>query len=158
MNVTFACPHCGQAARLEFTAESDVLECPKCAQQVRIPQAARGGVRLRRCLVCPSTDLYIRKDFPQRLGVAFVAIGILGSSVAWFYTRIYWTFGILFATALVDVVLYRLVGDALMCYRCHAQYRGIDEMHEHGAFDLETHERYRQQAARTSDQTKLMSK
>ena len=151
MNVTFACPHCDQTARRELTAESDVLKCPHCQGQVQIPADAWDAARLRRCLVCPSTDLYVRKDFPQRLGVALVAIGIVGSSIAWAYTRIYWTFGILFGTALVDVVLYALVGDALMCYRCHAQYRGIEEMDEHSAFNLETHERYRQEAARTSD-------
>ena len=41
-----------------------------------------------------------------------------------------------------------LVGDALMCYRCQAQYRGVAEMDSHGAFDLETHERHRQLNAR----------
>jgi hypothetical protein len=153
MNITFACPHCDEPARLEFSAKSDVLECPNCRQQIRIPEDAWEGDRLRRCLVCPSSDLYVRKDFPQILGVSLVAIGILGSSVAWAYAMIYWTFGILFATALADVILYALVGDALMCYRCHAQYRGLAEFDEHGAFDLETHERYRQQAARTIART-----
>jgi len=92
--------------------------------------------------------LFIRKDFPQRVGVVLVAIGIIGSSIAWYYANVYWTFGILFATALIDVVLYLMVGDALMCYRCHAQYRSVEEMETHGEFELETHEKYRQLAAR----------
>jgi hypothetical protein len=83
--------------------------------------------------------------------VALVGIGIVGSSIAWFYTNLMWTFGILFATALVDVLLYALVGDALMCYRCDAQYRGVEEIESHGQFDLETHEKYRQLAARMND-------
>jgi hypothetical protein len=58
------------------------------------------------------------------------------------------TFAILFATALVDLVLYIVVGDALLCYRCGAQYRNVEQMEEHSGFNLETHERYRQQAAR----------
>ena len=153
MNITFACPHCDQSARLHFAAESDVLECPHCRQQIRVPEDAWEDGRLQRCLLCPSTDLYVRKDFPQRLGVSLVVMGILGSSVAWAYTLIYWTFGILFATALADVILYSMVGDALMCYRCHAQYRGLAELSEHSAFNLETHERHRQQAARTSART-----
>ena len=90
----------------------------------------------------------MRKDFPQRLGVLLVVIGVVGSSIAWYFGRIYWTFGILFATALADVLLYLLVGDALMCYRCGAQYRGAEDMESHGGFDLETHEKYRQLAAR----------
>ena len=106
---------------------------------------------MRRCLVCPSTDLYVRKDFPQRVGVALVGMGIVGSSIAWYYCNLYWTFGILFATALVDVLLYAVVGEALMCYRCDAQYRGVDEIESHGQFDLETHEKYRQLAARMKE-------
>ncbi len=150
MNVTYACPKCDQADRAHFAGESQSLACTHCGQEFAIPPGALTGEQLSRCLVCPSTDLYIRKDFPQRLGVTLVAIGVLGSSVAWYYSAIYWTFGILFATALADVLLYSLVGNALMCYRCHAQYRGVQEMELHGAFDLETHERYRQLAARTS--------
>jgi hypothetical protein len=113
-----------------------------------VPQDAVDGDRVQRCLVCPSTDLFVRKDFPQRLGVLIVAVGIIGSSIAWYHAHLLWTFGILFATALVDVLLYTLVGDALMCYRCQAQYRGVAEMDSHGLFDLETHEKHRQLNAR----------
>ncbi|HEY2761947.1 MAG TPA: hypothetical protein VGI75_14420, partial [Pirellulales bacterium] len=59
-----------------------------------------------------------------------------------------WTFGILFATALVDVALYLIVPNALMCYRCGAMYRGAAEIDSHGSFNLETHERHRQQKIR----------
>jgi hypothetical protein len=44
--------------------------------------------------------------------------------------------------------LYQLVGFALVCYRCHAHYRGVRGLDSHAPFRLETHERYRQQAAR----------
>ena len=39
------------------------------------------------------------QDFPQRIGVALVGVGIVGSSIAWYYSNLLWTFGILFATA-----------------------------------------------------------
>lgn len=151
MNITFACPHCDQAARLQLTSASRQLVCPSCHQETVIPPGAISGQRITRCLVCPSTDLYVRKDFPQRLGVALVAIGVIGSSIAWAKAQLFWTFAILFATALVDLGLYLVVGNALMCYRCHAQYRSVDQMDAHPAFDLETHERYRQLAARMND-------
>jgi hypothetical protein len=76
----------------------------------------------------------------------------VGSSIAWAYSHLLLTFGTLFATALIDVVLYLIVPNALMCYRCSAQYRGLLGLENHGAFNLETHERYRQQAARLSAQ------
>lgn len=152
MNVTFSCPKCDHAQRVHFSADSQSIDCSHCKQPLRLPERAVVGQRVCRCIVCPSTDLYVRKDFPQRLGVALVVAGILGSCVAWYYTAIYWTYGILFGTALIDVVLFTIVGNALMCYRCHAQYRGVQEMESHGAFSLETHERYRQLTARTSEQ------
>ena len=148
MNVTYTCPQCEETARSDFDAVSTRITCPWCAHAVDIPPAAVHGREITRCLVCPSTDLYVRKDFPQRLGVLLVAIGVVGSSIAWAYVNVFWTFAILFATALADLGLFLIVGNALMCYRCHAQYRGVEQMDVHGAFDLETHERYRQMAAR----------
>ncbi len=148
MNATFSCPRCNQPARLEVEPGASELRCPHCQQAIRIPPDAFDGATLTRCLVCPSTDLFVRKDFPQRLGVGLVVVGIVASSIAWGYSLPIWTFAILFATALADVVLYAVVPDALMCYRCHAQYRSVPGQERHGAFDLETHERHRQQVAR----------
>jgi hypothetical protein len=103
---------------------------------------------LPRCLVCAGDDLYVRKDFPQRAGVAIVLIGFLLSSVAWYFYLIYWAFGILFFFAAIDLALWLSMGECLVCYRCHAQFRGWQTT---GAtpFHLETFERYRQVAART---------
>jgi hypothetical protein len=129
-------------------AESDHLVCPRCRQQIKIPAGAVDGRQIHRCLVCPSTELYARKDFPQRLGVALVVAGFIGSSIAWAQYQVLWSFAILFGTALLDLVLYIVMGESLTCYRCHAQYRGCEEIERHGGFDLETHERYRQSAAR----------
>ena len=151
MNVTFACPHCEATSRSEFTQDTQQLPCIHCEKVIAIPKQAVEGKRVCRCLVCPSTELYVRKDFPQRIGVALVGVGIIGSSIAWYHADLMWTFGILFATALIDVLLYALVGDALMCYRCNALYRGAEDMDSHGAFDLETHERFRQRAARVGN-------
>ena len=110
-----------------------------------------------RCLVCSSTELFIRKDFSQRLGVTIVVAGIVVSSVFWEYRMPYWTYGVLFATALIDVVLYFTVGNVLQCYRCQAQYRGVPGSENHGGFDLETHEKYRQQRARLAERAKTSS-
>lgn len=124
--------------------------CPHCQQAIGFPPGAFDGETLTRCLVCPSTDLFVRKDFPQRLGVGLVALGIVGSSIAWGYGLPVMTFAILVGTALADVALYLIVPDALMCYRCSAQYRSVPGQERHGAFSLETHERHRQQLARTA--------
>jgi hypothetical protein len=150
MHVTYACQSCDAALRQDFDDSTSALACAHCQQQIKLPPGAVEGHQVRRCLVCPSHDLYVRKDFPQRLGVLLVAVGIVGSSIAWYHQSLAWTFGILFATALADVLLFTLVGNALMCYRCGALYRGVAEMDSHGQFNLETHEKYRQLAARTA--------
>jgi hypothetical protein len=148
MNVTYTCPECQQTARATISAESTRLVCPCCEQPIQIPSSAITDTRINRCLVCPSTELFARKDFPQRLGVALVAIGFIGSSIAWANYQVLWSFAILFGTALIDLVLYLVMGESLTCYRCHAQYRGFEDIELHGGFDLETHERHRQLVAR----------
>lgn len=144
MNITFTCPHCARDVRLNVPEHDGALVCPECHEPTRLPPGAVEDSRLSRCLVCPSVDLFLRKDFPQRLGVGMVVLGVVGSSIAWGYGWPIITFGILFATALLDVILYMVVPNALMCYRCGAQYRQVVGLDQHGAFDLEIHERHRQ--------------
>ena len=61
MNVTFACPRCDGSGRVEVASTEDGLDCPHCQQRIMFPPDAFEDGQLRRCLVCPSTDLYVRK-------------------------------------------------------------------------------------------------
>ena len=153
MHVSFACPTCQRFARAALSNDISEFGCPNCGQQIKVPSGALSNDQIHRCLVCPSTELYARKDFPQRLGVGLVIAGFIGSSIAWANYQVLWSFAILFGTALIDLVLYLVMGESLTCYRCHAQYRGFEQIERHGGFDLETHERYRQMAARLSGRT-----
>lgn len=148
MQLRFVCSRCEQPATIAVSADDSFIKCPHCHLQTTPPADAWDEGRLQRCLVCPSSDLFVRKAFPQRLGLAIVVLGFGVSCITWFF---YWTtltFAVLFATALADFVLYLVVGEALVCYRCHAEYRQLSSPPQHAAFNLETHERYRQQAAR----------
>jgi hypothetical protein len=148
MQVLFRCPRCEQTSRGEVAEGTSRFSCGHCGGQLDVADEALSGDGLNYCLVCHSRDLFVRKDFPQRLGVLIVVLGFILSAVAWYYYRIGLAFGILFAMAGIDVLLYLLVGEALVCYRCHTHYRGLTHDNRHGTFDLETHERYRQLAAR----------
>ncbi len=150
MNVTFACPRCEQTCVREASAEQSGLRCPHCQLEIAQPPDAFQDGRLDRCLVCPSTDLFVRKDFPQRLGVAIVVVGFAISCVTWYFYLTYLTFAVLLATALVDFALFAIVGESLTCYRCGAQYRQVEGLKNYSGFNLETHERYRQESARLS--------
>jgi ribosomal protein L37AE/L43A len=154
MNVVFVCPECGQRAVATSVEQGEAFPCSQCGSQLAVPAAAivpseaDGPPRLTRCLVCPSTELFVRKNFPQRLGVGIVVAGLGLSCVSWAYHELLITFAILFSTALLDVMLFFLVPECLTCYRCGARYTGPGITERFGGFNLETHEKYRQQAAR----------
>lgn len=156
MRITYACPACHATTSLDRVEERTALDCPACGAGLAVQPGllewrTEGGgrrARLRRCLVCPSGELFARKDFPQRLGVGIVVVGFAASCVTWGMRLLVPTFAILFATALVDVVLYLFMPECLVCYRCGARYRGDGVCDDAGGFDLETHERHRQAAAR----------
>ncbi len=165
MRITYACPACSATVSLDRVETLEVLDCPHCSARLPVPEhaiawsapgggAARPGegrARLARCLVCPSRELFARKDFPQRLGVGIVVVGFAASCVTWGMRLLVPTFAILFATALIDVLLYFFMPECLTCYRCAARYRGDGVTDDHGGFDLETHEKHRQGLARTRE-------
>lgn len=148
MNVTFRCTHCDHTVQADVPAPGGQLACPKCQTSWTVDAAALTEGKLWQCLVCPSRELFIRKDFSQAAGVGIVVVGFLISSIFWAYRMPLWTYGVLFITALIDVVLYVAVGNLLQCYRCQAQYRQVPGLENHGGFDLETHEKHRQQKIR----------
>jgi hypothetical protein len=154
MNVTFRCPQCDQTVRADHAPHQTEIVCPACKAKWRIADQAIEGGEVKQCFICPSTELFIRKDFSQSLGVIIVVIGIVVSSVFWAYHMPIWTYAVLFTTALIDVVLYLTVGSVLQCYRCQAQYRDVPGLEKYGGFDLETHEKHRQQRIRLAQQTK----
>jgi hypothetical protein len=157
MNVTFLCPSCDQTVHVRLALDAPELHCPACNRSWAVPQEAVSGGSIAHCLICPSKELYVRKDFSQKLGVAIVVIGVIVSSIFWAWRMPLWTYGVLFATALIDVVLYLTVGNLLQCYRCQTQYREVPGLDDHAAFDLETHEKHRQQRIRLAQQTKPVS-
>jgi DNA-directed RNA polymerase subunit RPC12/RpoP len=158
MNVSYTCPKCDRGAKVELPAHPAEVACPHCGFTITPPEGgmAEGGVaegRVHRCLVCPNTELFVRKDFNQRLGLACLFVGLGASCVTWYLHLPYLTFGILGGTALIDALLYLLVGNLLQCYRCQAEYRGVAGLERHEPFDLEVHERHRQQLARLGKPT-----
>ena len=159
MNIVCACPACRAGIYQTSVEESLSVTCPACGQSVAVPKGAiqvsekDAQPQLFRCLVCPSTELFVRKNFPQRLGVGIVVVGLAMSCITWAYRDLFSTFAILFSTALLDVILFFVVPDCLTCYRCGARYTGTDGMSEFGNFNLETHEKYRQQTARERQST-----
>lgn len=147
-SVTFRCVQCQGTSRAILTGVDVPISCSQCNAQPSFVAGAFQEGQLERCPICGCDELFIRKDFPQRLGVAIVVVGFVISSVTWYFHMFIATFAILMLTALIDVLLYMLMGDVLECYRCHAQFRGATDAQGFSSFDLEIHEKHRQMKAR----------
>jgi hypothetical protein len=148
LNIAFACPKCDQTTQVAFTPQTAELHCAHCDYELPSPEGAMQDGKLTRCLCCASEELFVRKDFSQRLGIAIIVVGFIIATIFWANYMHVATYITLFATALLDLALYFLVGNLLECYRCHAQYRGLPELEQYAPFSLEVHEKHRQQAIR----------
>ena len=51
------------------------VACSVCQTVLPTPTGAWTGQELQRCLICGSSDLFVRKDFPHRLGLVIVVCG-----------------------------------------------------------------------------------
>ena len=99
---------------------------------------------LTTCPRCGCRDLFIRKDFPQKLGLAIVALAALAFLVlaAWrntFYLGVW----IIIAAAAVDLVMYFFVPKITVCYKCRAEFRDLPLNPDHHGFELAVGEKYR---------------
>jgi hypothetical protein len=146
MNIRLPCPVCTTPGRLS----TDVREwrCPSCDHIARLPEAGLTPA-LPCCALCGNAELYRKKDFPHALGMGILVGALLASTVTYYLYDKVLTWVILLGSAAVDGLLYLLVGDVVVCYRCGAQHRGaaIDPQ-RHRPFELTIHERYRQEKLR----------
>ena len=100
---------------------------------------------LSTCPRCGCRELFVRKDFPQKVGIAIVIIAgvaflILASSRQRFYLGAL----VLLGAAAVDAVLYALVPKITVCYRCRAEFRDAPLNPQHGGYELALGEKYRE--------------
>lgn len=99
------------------------------------------------CPRCGCGEMFVRKDFPQKLGLAIVVVAavaflVLAARRGTFYIGV----SVLAAAVVIDAVIYALVGRVTVCYRCRAEFRGaVNPGHE--AFELAVAEKYRGEQA-----------
>ena len=149
-------------------ATNIIFQCPVCQQRrLATPEPVDAAVRCGECQwtrdegkhdfdggsAMPLSNLWMpglvaSKDFPPALGLALVATAAILSCIAWAIYQPSIAIGILMVAGLIDMILYTMMGDMLVCYRCGARHRRTTIHEEHPRFDLETAERYRQQDLR----------
>jgi hypothetical protein len=147
MNIRFACPVCDTPGRLEVPGCRE-WQCPRCDHRLHLPPEAEDPA-LPLCPICGNAELYKKKDFPHSLGMTILVLACLASTVTYWLYDPWLTWAILIGSAAFDGLLYLWVKDAIVCYRCQAEFRGVPAGTEHKPFELTIHERYRQQRLRS---------
>ena len=132
--IAFACPRCGREAVAGIDGAGRCGSCGADAP-LDVAPAVRPGLVVERCPACASLQLYVQPDFNQKAGIAIVALGAALAPFTPYYSS-------LFAAALIDAVLYAVLPEITVCYRCHAHFRGFARNPRHAAFDLYTAEQY----------------
>ena len=143
LSIILTCRHCSGEITLGAEPLNEV-ECPHCRgrQQVRIPPSLSRTKTVTACSVCGHDELYIQKDFNRQLGLVIVGIGILASTYFFNHRQPFNAMASLVITALIDLMIYSLVGFVTVCYSCHAVYRGFERNPQHEPFDLKKLEKY----------------
>jgi DNA-directed RNA polymerase subunit RPC12/RpoP len=144
VKVVFACPSCGEHASALVDQSSD-WQCPACEHRMHLNAAES---KLPTCCVCGNHELYKRKDFPHGLGTAILGVALVLSIITYWAYEKWWTWLLLIGSAIIDGVMYLIVGDVLVCYRCEAHFRGFTPTDAHQPFEIEMGERYRQEKIR----------
>jgi hypothetical protein len=122
------------------------MQCPGC--NYRIDRLGPQDNRLSACAVCGERELYRKKAFPHWLGMLLLILACVGFFIANLLYRQWLAWGILLGSAVIDGLLYMMVGDAIVCYRCNTHHCGFPANPAHGPFELSIGERYRQERLR----------
>lgn len=117
------------------------------AKMLRVPQLS-AEQKLTACVACGNAQLYRQKNFPQWLGLSLLAAACTAFFVlsGLYMKELAWT--ILLGSAAFDLLLYLLVGDVVVCYRCQARHYGLPRQKSYDPFDLAIAEKYRQERLR----------
>ena len=126
--------------------ESIVLRCSlEHENRCTLSSGLRKENQWDQCPRCGAFDAYLQKDVPKKLFlitlVLFLALALYLLSIDWFLG-----IGLLFALALLDLVLYRTLPDVLVCYGCHSEARGATQEEHFSAFDHHIAEGHRQKS------------
>jgi predicted RNA-binding Zn-ribbon protein involved in translation (DUF1610 family) len=140
--VAFPCRKCGAPLERAFPGEGAAAACAQCGSAVELHANALSAGAIVGCPACGNGMLYRQKDFRQAIGCLVVLVAAVLAPFTYYAS--------LGVAALVDLLLYKLAGEVIICYRvpCHAHVRGLPPGANLGAFDLSIHDYHRMLARR----------
>jgi hypothetical protein len=96
-----------------------------------------------KCPKCGCRDLFVRKDFPQKIGLSIVVVaGVAFLALAARRDNFYLGAIVLIIALVIDAMIYFFVGRVTVCYKCRAEYRGPINP-AHAPFELSVAEKHR---------------
>ena len=146
MQIRFHCPTESCVAIIEYEpleGSGPTMECPRChkSHPIKVSDSVRDRGVVDRCAVCACEEFFLRKDFPQVLGMGIVVV--FGLAALYLFTvSVLYAWLVLASAVLIDVVVYFLTGTVTTCYNCRADYRKYTRDPGHAGFDLATSEKY----------------
>ena len=132
--IAFACPSCGREACAGLDERSRCAACGK-ESALALSPSLRDERRVDVCPACGGKQFYVQRDFNQRAGLAIVVLGALLAPFTPYYSS-------LLVAGAIDAVLYAVLPEITVCYRCQAHFRGFRRNPAHQAFDLHIAEQY----------------
>jgi hypothetical protein len=127
MEILAKCPSCGAALPVAAASGRAAIRCGRCGHEIQldISEELRADRAVDRCPICRGADFYVRRDFNPQLGLAVVVTGAAISALFYWFERDLIAYAILGGAALIDLVVYTQLKDLTVCYRCHAEFRGV---------------------------------
>lgn len=130
-SVHFLCPKCEK--RLSRDAGEPPRPCEHCGAESSVTAPPEGSI-IETCAACGHDQLYFQKDFNRTTGVVLVGIGAV---------FVPWTWGLsLLGVTILDYIVWRLVKDVIVCYRCQTVHRRYPHNPQLKPFDLVVHDRH----------------
>lgn len=122
----------------------DMGTCPGCGRghPLRLTDPLRRANAIPHCVVCDCPKVYTQKDFNRTLGVGIFVAGAVVSLVLYGFDLIWQAMAVLLGCAVVDAVLYKLLPEVTICYKCHAQYRQVNPHPANAPFELGLAEKF----------------
>ncbi|MDC1174612.1 hypothetical protein OAT67_04435 [Bacteriovoracaceae bacterium] len=134
MEITFTCPECGSGIHVTPSLEANIANCDICEHKLPVKfNEDHVNSNIKDCPCCERKDFYQQKDFNRKLGVLLFVIAAILSI---------WTYGISFIVLYIfDLVLYKLLGNVVVCYKCNTLFRNVNNISEIPPFDHEMNDR-----------------
>ena len=134
MAITLTCTECGSGIHVHPSKEATSAKCEICnhEQAVTFNEEHENGI-IKDCPSCSRKDFYRQKDFNRKIGVTLFVIAAILSI---------WTYGISFVVLyLFDLLLFKKIGDIVICYKCHAIFRKVENLDSIEGYNHEMNDR-----------------